>query len=388
MAEQMGHADVAIVGGGPVGAALALALADGDLSVVLLEARAEPVRGDPRAIALSQGTRLILERLGVWGSLERRATPITRIHVSQRGGPGETLITAEEAGVPALGCTVEYGDLYRAMAGGLGRCPARLETGAQVSAVRPAAGCGLVSYRQAGGDRELSARLIVLADGGRSLPAAQSQSKDYGSDAVVCTVATERPHANLAYERFTPMGPMALLPLHDDYALVWTGPRAEMRAILALPDAAFLERLHAHFGNRQGRFLGAGPRSAFPLRLVASRQADRPGLVRVGNAAQTLHPVAGQGFNLGLRDAWHLAQTLLDARREDLGGQGFLDRYRARRRWDVGGGVAMTDLLVGAFLGESALPGALRGAALTLLDSLPPLKAAFARKMMFGAQAW
>lgn len=388
MPEHVGHVDIAIVGGGPVGAALALALAESDLSVTLLEARTEPVRSDPRAIALSEGTRLILRRLGVWGSLEDRSTPITRIHVSQRGGPGEVLLTAAEAGVPALGCTVEYGDLYQAMAGGLVGCPARLETGAQVQAARPAAGCGLVSYRQAGSDRELSARLIVLADGGRSLPAAQSLEKDYGSDAVVCTVATEKPHGNLAYERFTPMGPMALLPLHDDYALVWTGPRAEMQAILALPEADFLVRLHAHFGNRQGHFLRAGTRGAFPLRLITSRQADRPGLVRIGNAAQTLHPVAGQGFNLGLRDAWHLAQLLLDTRREDLGGQGFQDRYHVTRRWDVGGGVAMTDLLVDTFLGDAALPGALRGAALALLDALPPLKAAFARKMMFGAQAW
>lgn len=382
------HFDLAVVGGGPVGAALALALGESGLSVALLEARKAPVRRDPRAIALSQGTRLILDRVGVWQELGARATSITHIHVSQRGGPGEAVLTAAEAGVPALGYTVEYGDLYGAMAGGLASLPIRLVNGARVTSVRPAAGCGLVGYELDGRDEELTARLIVLADGGHSLPAQDSQVKDYGSDAVVCTVVTELPHKNLAYERFTPMGPMALLPLHEEYALVWTGPREEMSDILALPDEAFLTRLHEHFGNRQGAFPRASPRSAFPLRLITTRLAERPGLVRIGNAAQTLHPVAGQGFNLGLRDAWQLAQTLFDTRREDLGSQIFLDRYKRTRRWDVGGGVVMTDLLVGAFLGNSGLPDTLRGAALALLDVLPPFKAAFARKMMFGAQAW
>jgi 2-octaprenyl-6-methoxyphenol hydroxylase len=394
------HYDIAIVGGGPVGAALVLALADSDLSVVVLEARTEPASRDPRAIALSRGSRLILDRLGAWTGLEALSTAITRIHVSQRGAPGETLITAAEAGVPALGYTVEYGDLHAALAGGLADSGAQLIRGARVTGVRPAAGCGLVEYESTARDTAppaarltpdaspLTARLIVLADGGRGLPAEQQQVKDYGSDAVVCAVRTEKPHLHLAYERFTPQGPMALLPLGETYALVWTGPRATMAQVLELPEADFLARLHDAFGNRQGLFLSAGPRGLFPLRLITARVAERPGLVRIGNAAQTLHPVAGQGFNLGLRDAWHLAQTVLDSRREDLGGQDFLDRYRASRRWDVGGGVAMTDLLVSSFLGDALLPRALRGAALTLLDALPPLKAAFARKMMFGAQAW
>lgn len=387
----VGHVDLAIVGGGPVGAALALALADSGLSVTVLEARTETVVRDPRAIALSQGTRLILDRLGVWPRLEPAATAITRIHVSQRGAPGETLLTATEAGVPALGYTVEYGDLYAALAGGLETSGARVIRGARVSRVLPSAGCGLVTYGLAGGHSpapQLTARLIVLADGGRGLPAEQQQVKDYGSDAVVCNVRTEQPHDHLAYERFTPDGPMALLPLGEAYALVWTGPRAAMDEVLQLPEVAFLDRLHAAFGNRQGRFLAAGPRGRFPLRLITARVAERPGLVRIGNAAQTLHPVAGQGFNLGLRDAWHLAQCVLDHRPEELGGQPFLGRYQASRRWDVGGGVAMTDLLVSSFLGDAFVPRVLRGAALTLLDVLPPLKTAFARKMMFGVQAW
>jgi 2-octaprenyl-6-methoxyphenol hydroxylase len=399
------HFDVAIVGGGPVGAALVLALADSGLQVALLEARTEFAARDPRAIALAQGSRLVLERLGAWQRLAGRATPIEAIHVSQRGGFGRAELTAGECGVPALGYTVEYGDLYAALAGGLPDAGAALITGARVTAVQPAAGCGLIDYEQAGEARSLSARLIVLADGGKSLPG-MTAVKDYGQSAVICTVTTERPHQQRAYERFTPSGPIALLPLHGDYApqgdsdllraegresayaLVWTTPNDQVEGRLQLPDAEFLAQLQSAFGDRQGRFLAAGPRSVFPLRLVMADAVDKPGLVRIGNAAQTLHPVAGQGFNLGLRDAWKLAQVILDGEPETLGGSGFLAAYRAARRWDVSGSVAMTDLLVEAFANDWPVLGQARGVALTAMDMLPPLKQMFARKMMFGTRAW
>jgi len=208
-------------------------------------------------------------------------------------------------------------------------------------------------------------------------------TKDYGQSAIICTVQTERPHQNRAYERFTPAGPIALLPLHDGYALVWTTPNDQVESRLGLPDAAFLTQLQEAFGDRQGRFLAAGPRSVFPLRLVMAEAADKPG----GNAAQTLHPVAGQGFNLGLRDAWKLAQAILDSTPEDLGGLAFLNGYGASRRWDVSGSVAMTDLLVEAFANDLPVVGQVRGLALTAMDMMPPLKQIFARKMMFGVRA-
>ena len=379
--------DIAIVGGGPVGAALALALADSDLKVALLEAKTHFAARDPRAIALAQGSRLVLERLGAWGGLADKATPIETIHVSQRGGFGRAELTAAECGVPALGYTAEYGDLYAALAEGLPACGAELVTGARVQGVHPAAGCGLIGYEQGGLERSLTARLIVLADGGKSLPGAVAM-KDYGQSAVICSVVTERPHAQRAYERFTPAGPIALLPLHDGYALVWTTANEEVEARLQLSDADFLARLQSAFGDRQGRFLAAGPRSVFPLRLVMADAAERPGLARIGNAAQTLHPVAGQGFNLGLRDAWKLAQAILDSTPDELGSPAFLAAYRAARRWDVTGSVAMTDVLVETFAND--LPGLsqARGLALTALDLLPPLKQLFARKMMFGARVW
>jgi 2-octaprenyl-6-methoxyphenol hydroxylase len=381
------HVDMAVVGGGPVGAALALALSDSDLRIALLEAKAGFTAKDPRAIALAQGSRLVLERLGAWERLAPRATPIERIHVSQRGGFGRAELAAPDCGVPALGYTVEYGDLYAALGEGLPSCGAELVTGARVTGVHPAAGCGLIDYELDGEPRSLTARLIVLADGGKSLPGVTAL-KDYGQSAVICTVRTERPHSGRAYERFTPAGPIALLPLHDEYALVWTTANDQVEARLHLPDAEFLDQLQSAFGDRQGRFLAAGPRSVFPLRLVMAEADTRPGLVRIGNAAQTLHPVAGQGFNLGLRDAWKLAQTVLDSDRDSLGSLDFLAAYRDSRRWDVTGSVAMTDLLVEAFANDLPVLGQARGLALTALDLLPPLKQLFARKMMFGAKAW
>lgn len=380
------HCDIAIIGGGPVGAALAIALKDSGLTVAVLEARREFAAPDPRALALSQGTRLILERLATWDRLAVRATPIETIHVSQQGRFGRAVLAANEMEVPALGYTAEYGDLYAALASGLPDSGAALITGARVTAVRPASGCGLVEYRQVGVARTLTARLLVLADGGKSLPG-EVKIKDYRQSAIVCTVRTEVPHGGRAYERFTPAGPMALLPLGDHYALVWTTPADQVATRMQWNEAAFLVALQQAFGDRQGRFLAAGPRSAFPLRLVTGAAKDRPGLVRIGNAAQTLHPVAGQGFNLGLRDAWWLAETIMDSSREQLGDSDFLTRYRNHRRWDVAGGIAMTDLLVDLFANDLPLLSQARGLALTAMDAVPPLKNLFARKMMFGAQA-
>ncbi|NTV96406.1 MAG: 2-polyprenyl-6-methoxyphenol hydroxylase, partial [Thiobacillus sp.] len=258
---------------------------------------------------------------------------------------------------------------------------------ARVAAVNPAAGEGLVEFEQDGKARGLSARLIVLADGGKSLPGAV-KVKDYDQSAVICTVQTEVPHGNRAYERFTPAGPMALLPLGDDYALVWTTANDRVETRMQWDESTFLDHLQAAFGDRQGRFLAAGPRSVFPLRLVTAQKVVEPGLVRIGNAAQTLHPVAGQGFNLGLRDAWWLAETALDFPREAFGNGEFLAAYHKHRRRDVGGGIAMTDILVEVFANDLPLLSQARGLALSAMDMLPPIKQAFARKMMFGVQAW
>jgi 2-octaprenyl-6-methoxyphenol hydroxylase len=386
------HVDVAIIGGGPVGASLALGLQDSGLSVAVLEARETLQASDPRALALSQGCRLILQRLGAWEALAPNATAIESIHVSQRGGLGRALLTAADAGVPALGYVAEYGALVAALAGRLPNCGTTLLTGARVTDVAATSAYGVVRYQRGGAEQLLTARLVVLSEGGRSLPAHMRQDKDYGQSAVICTVATQRPHDRRAYERFTPEGPIALLPLGaadgNDYALVWTTPTAWVEERLALPEAEFLGQLQAAFGDRQGRFTAAGQRAAFPLKLTLAAESNSPRILRIGNAAHVLHPVAGQGFNLGVRDAWHLAQAILDAPRQRLGEAALSNAYAAERRFDVLGGSLMTDILVEAFSNDRPLLGHARGAALLLLDLLPPLKNLFARKMMFGAQAW
>jgi 2-octaprenyl-6-methoxyphenol hydroxylase len=204
--------------------------------------------------------------------------------------------------------------------------------------------------------------------------------------AVVCDVKTELPHANQAFERFTPEGPAALLPKGDRYALVWTARSAEALRIAALPDAAFLAALQRHFGGRQGLFLDAGPRKTFPLRLAWTGSEAAGRVVRIGNAAQILHPVAGQGFNIGLRDAWELASLCGDTPPAELGDAAMLAAYARGRRSDVLGGVGFTDFLVRMFSNDIGLLRHARGLGLLALEALPPLKTFVARRMMFGAR--
>ncbi len=401
--------DIAIVGGGPVGLSLALALQDSGRAVTVLEARSKAPVTDARAIVLSHGSRLILERLGVWAALAAQATAITTIHVSQRGHLGRTLLNAEDLhpprsfqslppegaqsppwgspaalDVPAMGYTVAYADLHAALARQAEWIGVDVRYGTPVSAVE--AGC--MTYRQGDATETLMAGLVVLAEGGRGLPLPEVAEKDYGQSAVVCWVESERPHAGRAYERFTPEGPIALLPMGSRYALVWTTPEAQVEERLALSDGDFLTALYAAFGERQGRFKAVGARAAFPLRMSLRGPGDTAGLIRIGNAAQLLHPVAGQGFNLGLRDAWQLAECILDSAPGCLGDIDLIQRYVRARGVDVSAGAHITDFLVDVFAHDPPVIAGLRGAALTALDLLPALKNGFARKMMHGVRTW
>jgi len=342
--------DVLIRGAGPVGCALGAALRDSNLKVAIADrgGAAAPFR----PIALSYASRLILERLGAWQALA--VTPIETIHVSERGAFGRTRLDAADAGVPALGYVAEYASLARAL---------RERVADLISA------------------DETPARCVVHAEGA----APEASEKRYAQDAVVGIVSVA-PHAKgAAFERFTADGPLALLPFGGRYALVWSARPERAAALAAAPEAEFLAELAATAGSAPGRPIACEARSVQPLSLRVNPARTGPREVFIGNAAQTLHPVAGQGLNLGLRDAWELAETLRDA--ADPGDAATLARYAARRRLDVAATIRMTDFLASAFVGSNRVLHAARGAALMALDVFPPARRFFARRMIYGPSA-
>ena len=375
---------VVIVGGGPVGAAAALGLARAGHAVTVLEARASLQADDRRTLAIAYGSQQILAGLGAWPD-PADVTPITRIHVSQRGRFGQTVLTAEEAAVPALGYVLRYNALVAAQAKALAAMPGvTVVTGATVTAVTPGEAVATVTWQQEGQARTLATHLAVLADGGRALTTATfgvPREQPYAQVALVAKVSTDQPHEGLAYERFTPQGPLALLPFEDHYALVWTGTLLVVEGLLALSEAAFLARLQEAFGHRAGQFLTVTARSHFPLTLKVVREVTRPHVLCIGNAAQTMHPVAGQGFNLGLRDA---AALVAEATGE-LGGTDMLGRYRTRRQRDRRVGIAATHALVSGFSNDWPGWTQLRGQALNAMNLWPWSRRALSRLMMFGA---
>lgn len=384
-----------IIGAGPVGALCALAMQHFGIASTVLEAR-EQTRSasDARTLVLSHGSRLILERLGVWTQLDRY-TPITRIHISQRGGFGTSQISADEEQLPALGYVVSYSALEVALETQLAAAGIAVQFGTD-------AGCGTGSVQTTRGIHYTSP-LIIVANGGRSEQAPSPRlARDYDQMAIVCEVQTELPHAQRAYERFTPDGPVALLPYvvraeSDDataariaaqhtYALVWTTQPHAAERVATLDDAHFLDALYQHFGGRQGRFFAATPRKRFPLKLSFIGTQAEAGVVRIGNAAQTLHPVSGQGLNIGLRDAWELAALCGDTPAESIGSAAMLRAYSRTRRVDVLGGIGFTDFLIRAFSNDIAPIRHARGLGLLALEMLPPLKHFVARRMIFGSR--
>ena len=373
-------ADVVIVGGGPVGSALALALRPTGWRVVLLEARTAAA-ADSRPLALSYGTRLILERLGVWPALAANATPIRHIHVSQQGGFGRVALEAAEAGLPELGYVIDYSALARALAGAAEASAADCRIGARVDAWQGGQNAQ-VQYEMNGRSQVLTAPLIVVADGSG---VADTDVVDYQQCAVTARVVSEHPHNNRAYERFTPHGPLALLPDGAGWALVWTTSPTRAQVLCELDSKQFLAELRAEFGARVGDFIEVSGRASYPLKLRRAPRTPLEHAVLIGNASQTLHPVAGQGFNLGLRDAWELAEHAAGS--TDLpGSAAWLKGYHARRNVDRGGGIGMTHTLVQLFSNDLPPLRLARGLGLTLLGCVPPLKNFLVRRMTFGAR--
>ncbi|CAG0940931.1 2-octaprenyl-6-methoxyphenol hydroxylase [Gammaproteobacteria bacterium] len=391
--------DVIISGGGLVGASLACALASLPLRVALVEAvplsSATQPSFDDRAIALSRTSRVILGGIGAWEAVAAVATPIRRIHVSERGRFGSAVISAEEQGVDALGHVVASRDLGAALWERVGALPG-IEVFCPGTLHSPVVGQAAITVEldagQGGGQSagQLRGRLLVVADGARSglrqALGIGATERSYGQTAVVGNVAIAGVSGSCtAYERFSVEGPLALLPFRDGrHVFVLARPPAAAEVALAMDEAAFLRLLQESFGRRIGEFVQLGRRAAYPLSLLQARELGAPRAVIIGNAAQGLHPVAGQGYNLGLRDVATLAEVVADALRTgaDPGGAATLARHAQLRRRDRRNVIAFTDGLIRLFGLAAPGMGAARGAGLLLFDMLPGAKRALARHTM------
>ena len=379
-------ADIVVIGGGPIGLAFALAAHAQGCHVIVLEANIGAA-SDTRTLALAAGSRLILSALGAWPD-DLPATPIHTIHVTQRGGFGQSILHAQEFGVPALGYTLSYRALVRALLAQAERSGLTITDGATVNQVTTHTDAGVVTYVRNGVEQSTRAKLIVVADGGRSLtqlPSIKIEEKDYGQIALLARVSSDRPHRNIAYERFTPTGPVALLPVGDEFGLVWTVGPSEAERIKVLDDAQFINEFQTIFGGYAGKFSKLHSRFQFPLRLRYADRTVAERTVLIGNAAQALHPVAGQGFNLGLRDADQLAAILRDVSREaDCGEATLLKRYQHSRKPDTRAGILFTDALVRGFSNHHPLLRVGRGIGLAAMQMLPFARRRLAQAMMFG----
>ncbi|MCX4147140.1 MULTISPECIES: UbiH/UbiF/VisC/COQ6 family ubiquinone biosynthesis hydroxylase [Paraburkholderia] len=388
--------DVTIVGAGPVGLALAGWLARRSatqaLKIALIDAREpEDSIADPRAIAVSHGSRMILEPLR-WPA---DATAIQRIHVSQRGHFGRTLIDHSEHGLPALGYVLRYGSIVHGLAEAVHATSVHWFRSTSAAAPTQDLDGVTLPIETAGVTRNLRTRILVNAEGGlfgdqkqkatgSTGSGAVGGTRDYGQTALVGTVTVSAPQPHVAWERFTSQGPIALLPMGGvrgaNYALVWCCAPDEAARRAQLSDDEFLLELGTAFGNRMGRFTQIKGRASFPLGLNAVDTLVNGHVVAIGNAAQTLHPVAGQGLNLGLRDAHALADALSAEGPTPLALATFAQRRALDRRLTIGA----TDTLARLFTVDFPPLAALRGLALTALEFVPPVKTALARQMMFG----
>jgi len=407
--------DIAIAGGGLVGASLAVALADSSLRIVLIEAaqpRSSAPAWDERCIALNDASRRIFESLGIWDSLKAEAMPILATHISERGRFGTARFSAADAGLEALGYNVPLRAIGAALWQRLRdsrvelRCPARVAAvtahADRVELQIASAGLNTADQNSASASTIISARLLAAADGVQSavrkLLGISAQTRDYAQHAVVSAVRLSRPHAGVAYERFTTSGPLALIPkinfgasdIGDAASLVWTLPNEQVPAALDANDYDYLQQAQAVFGGRLGRFIELGRRSAYPLARVIAEASKLPRVALLGNAAQSLHPVAAQGFNLGLRDVAGLAGLIADINDVgDPGAAGLLAAFSALRADDRSRVSGFTDLMVRTF--SNRVPGLAQARhwGLVAVDLLPGLRESVLRQHLghFGLPA-
>lgn len=402
ISEARSHYDIVIIGGGLVGASFACALA-AQLShstprILVIEAAPSlqvSTSFDARSTALSHGSEQIYERLGLWQAIATHATPIRRIHVSDRGHFGAVRIDCTDMQVDALGHVAENQHLGLVLTAALDASPA-------IDFLCPASIGTLVPTQQGmrlqvQGPLEdlltVDAGLVVLADGGKSTVSEQlgisSSHTPYGQHALIANVAFSDPHKHIAYERFTDAGPLAVLPLAQVEgahrgALIWTLADDEAAAVAALPDRLFLDRLQERFGYRLGRFEKVGSRSLYPLTLSVAREQVRPGLVLLGNVAHSLHPVAGQGLNLALRDAQVLAELLTQALAQgrNPGEMEVLQSYVEQQARDQLATIGFSDYMTRLFSSSHPALVWARKCGLFSIDLVPPFKRGFARQAM------
>jgi 2-octaprenyl-6-methoxyphenol hydroxylase len=392
----MKHYDVAIIGGGLVGASLACALAPLGLEVVLVEAvpfrAASQPSYDDRTLALSASSCRILQGLGVWPSLEANATAIREIHVRELDRPGRVVLKPSELGLERFGYVVEARVFGAAVMDILPTLPnLQVICPASVNALEVEHDRARITYRDDGPESQLEAGLVVGADGANSFIretlGIDSERHDYDQTAIICNVTPEEHHQGRAFECFTPTGPFAVMPhVAGRCGLIWCVQSDRAPEMLAWPEDRFLEQAQARFGDTLGRFVKIGQRSSYPLRLVRAHEDIRPRVVILGNAAHSIHPVGAQGFNLGLRDVAVLAEVLYDELAgqdaPDPGRMAVLRRYSEWRRTDQGGTIAYSDGLARIFSNPSPLAAAARTAGLFAHALIPPLRRQLAIRAM------
>ncbi len=371
--------DIAIAGGGPVGLALACMLSKRGVAadrIALIDGKTTAAASqDPRSVALSWGSHELLKQIHAWPA---NATAITQIHVSRRSRFGRTLIDCHEHRLPALGYVCRYGDLVQVMSAELGTTGAiqyrpLLVTHAEESDTH-------VNITLSDG-QQIRASLLVQAEGGVfGTQTNKAMHRDYLQMAIVASVSSDSAVPGRAFERFTEEGPLALLPDRDGYSLVWCVRPEHGEALLAMSETEFLRALQQAFGNRVGTFTQISARHSYPLGLNA-QQTNSPRMVAIGNAAQTLHPVAGQGLNLGLRDAAVLAAVLAQSPTPEG-----IHQFTKERRSDRGLTVRLTDVMARVFASseDHSLSQSLLGLSLGMIDLLPPARRALSEQMMFG----
>ena len=386
--------DLLIVGGGMVGASLAIALSGRGLRIGLVEAYPPGDPGQPsyddRAIALAFGSRRIFETMGLWDDVAEDAEPIADIHVSDRGHFGFSHLSAREENVPALGYVVTARRLGHTLLGHLRACEdVELIAPAEVTAVSSDSDAAYISVQRNDEQIDLSAALLVAADGGKSFIREQldvpTQRWEYGQSAIVTNVTPGKPHRNVAYERFTDSGPVALLPMSQGRcAVVWTVRDEDVDSVLALDDKQFLEAFQDRFGYRLGRFERVGKRASYPLSLLRVRESVRGRIAIIGNAAHTLHPIAGQGFNLGIRDVSALVDVLAEAQAEgvDLGSPTVLQEYEDWRLGEQRNTALATDGLARLFSNPLSPVRFGRNLGLLAMDLVPGARHRLARAAM------